>query len=192
MSKLVIGQVVESVPIKKKRKRNYINNPDFHAALKEYKVACDKADSEQVIRPVIPNYIGECILLLSQRIATRKNFSRYPFLEDMIMDAVEICFKYIDRFNPDRYDNPHAYFSRVVWNVFLQRIDKEKKQLYIKFKSSQQAIGAGGVCEADYMNEVDVYTTSYDFEYMNRFIEEYERKMEEKKAKIKETKKKEE
>lgn len=186
MSKLEIGQVVPlDGPKRKPRKRNYLNNPDLHAALVEYKKACQKAEAEGKEKPIIPKYIGECILLISERMATRKNFSNYPFVEDMIMDGVEISCKYIDRFNPDKYDNPHAYFSRVVWNAFIQRIDREKKSLYTKFKLSLNSINTNSMYEDDIYGGMDYISSSYDFDYMNKYVEDYEKRSEERKLKTK-------
>ena len=190
MTDLQIGQQVPmEQTARKKRKRNYVNNPDFLEALINYKKICIEAEKNNQERPQIPKYIGECIFLISKRIATRKNFSGYPFVDDMIMDAVEICFKYIDRFNSDKYDNPFAFFSRVIWRVFLQRISKEKRHLYIKFKHSQMTHSIGGAYESDLNSDISMSHYSFDVEYMNNFIEEYESKMEEKKQKVKDAKK---
>lgn len=176
----------------KPRKRNYLNNPDFYQSLLKYKEACNEADNIGIERPQIPRYIGECIFKIATHIGTRKNFSGYPFIEDMIMDAVETCLRYIDRFDPIKYDNPFAYFSLVAWNAFLQRIGKEKKALYIKYKNSLIAHSSGGLYESDGFSNVTLGYSSVDVEYMNSFIEEYERKMDEKKEKTKQDKLKKE
>ena len=189
MEELKIGQQVEA-PVKKKRKRNYVNNPDFLAALKEYKIVCKTAEDDGKRLPSIPRYIGDCIDLMSRRIATRKNFSGYPFVEDMIQDGIETCFRYLDRFNSDKYDNPFAFFSRVIWRAFLQRIAKEKKQLYVKYKNSQNVHLDGGVYESDNHNDYSMSHYTVEVDYMNDYIEDYETKMKEKKEKTQVSKKK--
>jgi DNA-directed RNA polymerase specialized sigma24 family protein len=58
----------------------------------------------------------------------------------MIGDAIENCLRYLHNFNPEKTNNPFAYFTQIVYNAFLRRIEKEKKQLYIKHKSFENSI----------------------------------------------------
>jgi DNA-directed RNA polymerase specialized sigma24 family protein len=52
----------------------------------------------------------------------------------MISDGIENCVQYIHNFNPEKSDNPFAYFTQIIYYAFLRRISKEKKQLEIKNK----------------------------------------------------------
>jgi hypothetical protein len=52
----------------------------------------------------------------------------------MISDGIENCVQYIHNFNPERSQNPFAYFTQIIHYAFLRRIQKEKKQLEIKNK----------------------------------------------------------
>jgi DNA-directed RNA polymerase specialized sigma24 family protein len=56
------------------------------------------------------------------------------FKEDMISDGIENCVQYIHNFNPEKSQNPFAYFTQIIHYAFLRRIQKEKKQLEIKNK----------------------------------------------------------
>ncbi len=67
----------------------------------------------------------------------RPNFINYAFKDDMISDGIENCLHYIHNFNPEKSTNPFAYFTQIIYYAFIRRIQKEKKQLYIKFKSMQ-------------------------------------------------------
>lgn len=153
-------------------RRNYVNNKDFLNALIEYFAACDLAEKAGQEKPEIPRYIAECIFEMSRRMSTKSNFSGYSFKDDMIMDGVENCIKYLHTFNPEKTDNPFAYFSTAIWNAFIRRIKKEKKQLYVKYKSSQALLSVGGTFEGD--ENLNINATS---DYMNAFIEDYEDKM---------------
>jgi hypothetical protein len=42
--------------------------------------------------------------------------------------------QYIHNFNPEKSQNPFAYFTQIIHYAFLRRIQKEKKQLEIKTK----------------------------------------------------------
>ena len=56
------------------------------------------------------------------------------FREDMIGDGIENCVQYIHNFDPEKSNNPFAYFTQIIYYAFLRRIQKEKKQLEIKTK----------------------------------------------------------
>ncbi len=45
-----------------------------------------------------------------------------------------ICVQYIHNFNPEKSQNPFAYFTQIIHYAFLRRIQREKRQLEIKNK----------------------------------------------------------
>jgi hypothetical protein len=118
----------------KEPKIHYVNNAEFLKALISWKKDCADAEDCGEDRPAIPNYIGECILKISTRLATRPNFNNYTYLDDMILDGVENCIQYLHNFDPDKSKNPFAYFTQIIYYAFLRRIMKERKQSYIKTK----------------------------------------------------------
>jgi hypothetical protein len=156
-------------------KRHYVNNKDFLDAIIAYKEACDQSRSKGKSVPVIPDYIGVCVFDMANRLARRPNFSGYPFKEDMIMDGVENCLKYIEKFDPEKSTNPFGYFTQVIWYAFLQRIAKEKKFLYTKLKNSQSMLALGETHFGD--NEINM-NLNIDAAYIDSFIQEYEDKLE--------------
>ena len=164
----------------KRVKRHYVNNPDFLQAIIEYKAKCDEARFKSKQLPVIPNYLGECIFHIATRLATKPNFSGYAFKEDMIMDGVENCLKYIEKFDPEKSSNPFAYFTQVIWFAFLQRIAKEKKFLYTKLKSSQSMLALGETHVGG--NELTM-NLKLDTDYIDNFIQDFEDKVERDKEK---------
>lgn len=105
----------------------YVNNANFAKALVEYKeLLKTKPDAR------IPEYIGKCILDIANRFATRPNFYGYSFRDEMVSDAVENCMQYLTNFDPEKSNNPFAYFTQISYFAFLRRIQREKKQSYIK------------------------------------------------------------
>ena len=38
------------------------------------------------------------------------------------------------KFDPEKGSNPFAYFTQIIWNAFIRKIEKEKKLLLIKKK----------------------------------------------------------
>jgi len=85
--------------------------------------------------PQIPDYIGECFMQIAKNLARRPNFSGYTFKDEFIDDGIENCVIAYNSFNHEKYDNPFAYFTRIIWFAFLRRIEKESKQSYIKHMS---------------------------------------------------------
>lgn len=117
------------------RKRNYINNRDFYESLCDYLNKCSEAEEQGKQLPRVPEYIGKAFMLLAQRLGTKGNFSGYSYLEEMKSDAVINCVAQIRSFNPQKSNNPFAYFTQVIKNAFIRRIKSEKVQHYIKIKN---------------------------------------------------------
>lgn len=165
----------------KRATRNYVNNKDLLEALIAYQKNCREAEDAGEDRPRVPDYIGECIYQIATRLATKPNFSGYSYKEDMISDGIENCLLYINNFNPEKSQNPFAYFTQIIWYAFLRRIQKEKKQMYIRFKSSQAMIAAGETYTGEDLN-LQLNTTA---DYMNDFIQDFEDKLQRDKEKKK-------
>ena len=56
----------------------------------------------------------------------------------MISDGIENCLQYVHNFNPDKSQNPFAYFTQIIYYAFIRRIQKEKKHLYVKYKEMER------------------------------------------------------
>jgi len=118
---------------------HYVNNSDFSTAVVEYVRSLEEAKKNNEELPIVPNYIAECFLKISEGLSHKANFIRYTYREEMVMDAVENCLKAIDNYNLEvatRTGKPNAfaYFTQIAWYAFLRRIQKEKKQQDIKMK----------------------------------------------------------
>jgi hypothetical protein len=124
---------------KPKRKTNYINNKTLYGAMIHYKNELKEAVAAGKEEPIVPKYIGESILLICNNLAKKPNFSGYTYKSDMISDGIMDCIAAVDNFNPDKTNNPFAYFTQIAWNAFLRRIQKEKKQTYIKMKNFENS-----------------------------------------------------
>ena len=124
---------------KPKRKTNYINNKTLYGAMIHYRNDLKEAVSNGKDKPIVPKYIGESILLICNNLAKKPNFSGYTYKMDMVSDGVMDCISAVDNFDPDKTNNPFAYFTQIAWNAFLRRIQKEKKQTYIKHKNYENS-----------------------------------------------------
>lgn len=123
----------------KRKSIHYVNNADFSQAVVDYVTLVREAEEKNTPIPVVPDYIAQCFLRISEGLSHKANFIRYTYREEMVMDAVENCLKAIHNYNLDvatRTGKPNAfaYFTQITWYAFLRRIAKEKKQQDIKMK----------------------------------------------------------
>lgn len=161
----------------KPKKAHYVDNKQLYAVMVEYKKAVNESEESGDLKPQIPNYVGRCLLQIANRLATKPNFANYTFKDDMISDGIENCVSYIHNFNPEKSNNPFAYFTQIIYYAFLRRIQKEKKQLYIKHKSLERSV------VFDQGEDFGQKAQNITSDYMNDFVENFERK--EQKAKKK-------
>ena len=115
-----------------KKKVHYVDNKKFLAAIVERKEQIKEAEGMGDPKPQITNYLGECILKISNHLSYRPNFINYTYKEEMISDGIENSLQYIDNFDPEKSKNPFAYFTQIIYYAFIRRIAKEKKQQKIK------------------------------------------------------------
>lgn len=152
--------------------KHYINNDDFLKALVEYKAKCEEAKSTGKNEPPIPNYIGECWMKIAEGLSHKPNFINYTYRDEMISDGIENCLMYFNNFNPEKSNNPFAYFTQIIYYAFLRRIQKEKKQLYVKYKATQQA---GILDEFEMLEMEDGSNRQFElYDNIAEFIENYE------------------
>jgi len=169
----VYNKIKKEYEMARRAKKNYVNNRDFFDSLVAYQKLCKEAEDSDDEKPRVPNYIGDCIWQIATRLASKPNFSGYSYKEDMIMDGIENCLLYMHNFNPEKTENPFAYFTQIIWYAFLRRIAKEKKQMYVRYKSSQAMLSVGGTYDGD----ADLHLNT-DVDYINSFIQDYEDKLE--------------
>jgi len=123
----------------KTQKEHYVNNKEFLAAMIEYKKSVAEAEKKKKTKPPVTDYIGGCFLKIANHLSYRPNFINYTFRDDMISDGIENCLQYLDNFNPEKSNNPFAYFTQIIYYAFIRRIQKEKKQTTIKQKLIMEA-----------------------------------------------------
>ena len=118
----------------KKKSEHYVINKQLLEALIVYREGVAHAKENDLPKPRITNYLGECFLKIATHLSYKPNFVNYMFRDDMISDGIENCVQYIHNFDPEKSKNPFAYFTQIIHYAFLRRIQKEKKQLDIKTK----------------------------------------------------------
>jgi hypothetical protein len=129
----------------------YIDNSKFFSEMVEWKSEYTKSQELGEKPPPVNNYIGECFWKIAENLSHKSNFLNYPFRDDMIGDAIENCIMYAHNFNPDKSKNPFSYFTQITYYAFIRRIQKEKKQSYIKFKLVEEMDSEGKI--RNYMSD---------------------------------------
>lgn len=119
--------------------RNYVNNKEFTRALDEYARACRRAEAEGVEEPRMPNYVGECIVKMSERLATTYRFRNYTYREDMVGNGIIAAVKYAKNFDGNRFNNGFAYITQIIFSHMILTIKKEKQKYKANLEMIQQA-----------------------------------------------------
>ena len=101
----------------------------------------------------------------------------------MIADAVENCLTYIGNFDPEKSKNPFAYFTQIIYYAFLRKIQKEKKQLYIRYKALENSDIMEDLIHASAGESVSSTGVPKLYDNMREFIHTFEESTEKKKNK---------
>jgi len=135
-----------------------------------YKDAYNKAKAAGEQTPRLPKYVGECIMMIAQKMATKRGFVSYSYKEEMISDAIENVIQYIHNFDPEKSKMPFAYITKITKFAFIRRIQSEKKQEYIRLRHSQNYLVDDQLSPEQIMGAVELYDN------LNEFVAEFEAK----------------
>lgn len=171
-----------------KKKNHYVDNERFLAEIVEYKKQCKIAQAEGKEKPRLSEYIGKCIYLIAENLAHKPRFMNYSFVDEMKSDAIENCLMYFDNFDSDKYSNPFAYFTQIIYYAFHRRINKEEKNRYIMYKKFQEHVIETFDNTPVKEGEDAAMYNHVVYDNINDFIHRFEKREEEKKAKRKEKK----
>ena len=105
------------------KKKYYMTNKELLAEI----VSCQK-------NGVMSEKLGEMYLLLSERNINHRHFVRYPFRDDLISVAVTACCAATFKFNPEKSNNPFAFFTTCIRHSCYQYLKKHYNQTNIKNK----------------------------------------------------------
>jgi len=99
----------------------YVKNKDMLIELKKFK------DTGK-----IGEELGKMFILIASNLSNKNNFSGYTWKDEMVSEAVLTCIKYCKNFDPDKSDNPFAYFTKYCYNSFIGYIKKQNRHGNIK------------------------------------------------------------
>ncbi len=108
--------------------------------MQDWKKDCSIASNLNKPVPPVSDYIGECFMKIANHLSYRPNFINYTYRDEMIADGIENCIQYSYNFNPEKSNNPFAYFTQIIYYAFVRRIQKEKTQSHIKNKMMERDV----------------------------------------------------
>jgi len=162
-------------------RNHYIDNKQFLKEMIAHRKAVRKAKREGNPKPKLPDYVGKCFMMIAENLSHKPNFLSYTFRDEMISDAIENCVMYADNFDPAKSKNPFAYFTQIVYYAFLRRIQREKKHLYVKYKSTEMI---GVIDEMGQLDDGEGNSRQFEmYENISQFIETFENARKAKKEK---------
>lgn len=175
----------------KAKPKHYVNNKQLYETMVTYIGKVRESEKNGTPKPRVPEAVGKALFQISNRLATKPNFSGYTYKEEMISDGIENCLQYIDNFDPDKSKNPFAYFTQTIYFAFLRRIAKEKKQTYIRHKAFEKSVIFNEMfLTQDGEHHSDpVIDSSFAQEFRGEFIQSYEQGLKERREKTKQAKK---
>jgi len=170
----------------KGKKEHYVDNKKLYSEMSEYKrVIYENEQSGIDEKPRVSEYLGECFLKIANGLGQRPNFINYTYKDEMISDGIENCIQYCHNFDPEKSKNPFSYFTQIIYFAFLRRIEREKKQSYIKHKLTEKL---GSMVDVATLQDHDLGTKEAIQVYMNdnsTIVQEYEEKINKKRNKNK-------
>lgn len=95
----------------------YLNNKELLAAVKE---------SKQMGQ--MSNTLAMMLQLLCSKYAKKGNFINYSYNEDMQGYAMMMLVRTWNSFDPEKSNNPFAFFTQCIKNSFIQYLNQEKRQ----------------------------------------------------------------
>jgi len=128
---------------------HYVTNAQLLEA-----IAADKANNK-TLSPRLAKYL----YMIAERYSYSSSFGGYSFREDMVSFAVvNLCANW-HKFDPDKSDNPFAFYTTAAYRSFLQYLADEKKQRDIR---DQMLVEAGANPSFSYQDRAKSSQTSDD------------------------------
>lgn len=153
---------------KRKPKNNYINNVELYNAIIDHYNDIELSLMHDKKQPILPNYIGEAILLIANNLMKSPNFCNYSYRDEMVADGIENCVRYFYKFDPSKSTNPFAYFTQICYYAAVRRLKAEKKEKQIR----SEIIKNSGILDDMMTNQQDADNAEYTNTYLD-FLKEH-------------------
>lgn len=109
--------IQNNTPIAPVKKKNYLNNKDMLVQL-----ALSREQGKMT------NELAKMFMMLTERYAKKGCYIGYSYNDDMRAHALMSLVTAWSKFNPEKSNNPFAFFTECIKNSFNQILNSEKKQ----------------------------------------------------------------
>jgi DNA-directed RNA polymerase specialized sigma24 family protein len=179
-------EMIESGRLKAQAGPNYVNNRELYEEFIRYDKEKQLCQSEGKPNPRLSNKIGAAIIQIATRRCNSRQFVGYSnnWKEELIANAIMTATIRCHNFNPEKSSNPFAYLTQICNNAILEQLKKEKRQLYVKYKSIEEANGFTGTVDAHNLEEESLHhmMEGVPADQRRRYIDDYEKANFKKKA----------
>ena len=118
-----VAKPVKPKKERKPRKVNYLNNKDLMIEVQK-----SKAQDP----PQMTDKLAHMLQTLAARYGKKGNFAGYSYNEDMQAFAMMMLVRTWKAFNPEKSQNPFAFFTQCIKNSFIQFLNQESKHRSIR------------------------------------------------------------
>lgn len=160
------NKILQHDQIPEKRPKNYLSNANILAQIEASRKAGRMTEE-----------LGNMILTLCERYAKHPDYMKiYSYDDDMKSFGVYTLVKVWSRFNPDKSQNPFAYFTQIAKHAFYQYLNYEKKQRDIRDLYTQKVVdvivnAAEDGMNSSMFNEDDSdYQEVYDYSHVSKNV----------------------
>jgi DNA-directed RNA polymerase specialized sigma24 family protein len=81
---------------------------------------------------VMTDKLAGMLMMLTRKYAKKGNFVNYTYNEDMVSYALMMLVRTWNSFNPEKSNNPFAFYTQCIKNSFVQYLNQEKRQRNIR------------------------------------------------------------
>lgn len=97
-------------------KKFYVSNKEFFKEL----MVCQK-------KHVMSNELGKIFIMLCNRYSSKYNFQGYSYRDELVQSGILACCTAYMKFNRKKGSNCFAFFTSVIHNAFIAKLNSEKK-----------------------------------------------------------------
>jgi DNA-directed RNA polymerase specialized sigma24 family protein len=170
-------ELIESGKLKE-NSNNYVCNKDLYNEFIRFNEIKTRCLEENEPVPKMSDKIGAAIIQIATRRCNSRQFVGYSnnWKEELISNAIMTATIRCHNFDPSKSNNPFAYLTQICNNAILEQLKKEKKNLYVKYKSMEETDGFYGEVDQN-VNEVDLQhqMESLPSDQRRQYIDDFEK-----------------
>lgn len=151
---------------------NYVDKDELIQDIIEYREMVASAKAEGKEKPNPPDKLLKKLILMVNGMAKRPNFSGYSYLDEMKSRAIFCCFRKADYYDPSISPNPFGYYSRIIWQEFVNVIREEEDESYVKAMAFYNSDATYEMLDKD--QDVDLGAEGFSVPYFD--VEDFQRK----------------